>query len=234
MAKFASAKKTPRFPNYAKRANSKCNTTRIANRYIHKMSDEEVRRVHGSTEEREAFIAEVKENLPSTRQTTKFLRKKKMILIMGREAYNDRKLHLNNVCRRLFDREATPDSPRYDQSPQSINNFVNDAIEVDSDDFDPVAAAAAFFNGIESPEIQYVFEQPQQEDDIIILVPVESPPRVPIEEEPVQPVGAFNNENAFKVDDDTDAVLDNQINIMEEQAMSPPDYWGHVLLNEEE
>ena len=232
MAKFASAKKTPRFPHYAKRAAAKCNTTRAANRIIFKMSDDEVRRVHGSNEEREAFIADVKENLPPTRQTSKFLRKKKMILIMGREAFNDRKLHLNNVRRRLFSREATPDSPQYDRSPLSINGFVDDALRVDAVNFDPEAAAAAFFNGIENEEIEYVFEEAQPEEDIIILVPVESPPAVPIEEEPVHPVEAFHNDG-FKPEDDLDAVLDNQINIMEE-AMSPPDYRGHVLLNEEE
>ena len=232
MAKFASAKKTPRFPHYAKRAAAKCNTTRAANRIIFKMSDDEVRRVHGSNEEREAFIADVKEHLPPTRQTSKFLRKKKMILIMGREAFNDRKLHLNNVRRRLFSREATPDSPQYDRSPLSINGFVDDALRVDAVNFDPEAAAAAFFNGIENEEIEYVFEEAQPEEDIIILVPVESPPAVPIEEEPVHPVEAFHNDG-FKPEDDLDAVLDNQINIMEE-AMSPPDYRGHVLLNEEE
>ena len=243
-----SAKKMPRYPHYKKRAASKCNTTRVANRSILEMSDDEVRRVHGDNEAREAFVADVKKSLPPTRQTTKFLRKKKLILIMGREAFNDRKLQLldtpssngsrrsrqNRVRRRLFSGEATPKSPAYNQSPMSINDFVDDALRVDAVNFDPEAAAAAFFNGIENEEIDFVFEEAVPEQDVIILVPMEEEPAaVPIEDEPVQePVGAFNAENIFKPEDDLDEILDNQMNVMEQQ-MSPPDYWGHVLLNEE-
>ena len=116
----------------------------------------------------------------------------------------------------------------------SVNGFFNDALEVDEVNFDPEAAAAAFFNRIENEEIDYVFEPIQPEEDVIVLVPMEEEPAaVPIEDEPVQePVGAFNVENNFKPEDDLDEILDNQMNVMEQQ-MSPPDYWGHVLLNEE-
>ena len=270
MAKqFRKAMKTPKLKNYKKRAASNCNTTRIANRYIHSLSDNAIRRVHGTEAERKRFVKDVKKNLPPTRQTTKFLKKKNIILIMGREAYNDRKLQRNvatpsrtegstperisNARRQLFnDTEDPVPSPQYHNSPISVGDFLNDAMLVEELVFDPEAAAAAFFNRIEEEQIEYVFEEPEEEinyvfeepeEEIIVLVPVQSPPAVPIEDEPVadaQPIAdaLYADNHAvqpqaphFKPDEELQEVLDDHINIIEE-AMSPPDYRGHVLLEE--
>ena len=261
--RFNKAIKTPRLKNYRKRAASNCNTTRCANRYIHTLTDNALRRVHGSEAERKRFVKDVKKNLPPTRQTSKFLQKKNIILIMGREAYNDRNLRRNvatptraegstqerisNARRRLFNDESPVPSPQYNPSPISIDDFLNQAMIVEELIFDPEAAAAAFFNRIEEDEINYVFEEPEEE--IIVLTPVESPPAVPIEDEPVadaqffaadhQPNALYADNQAvqpqaaqFKPDTELEEVLDNHINNIEE-AMSPPDYWGHVLLEEE-
>ena len=266
MAKrFNKAIKTPRLKNYQKRAASNCNTTRCANRYIHSLTDNAVRRVHGTEAEKKRFVKDVKKNLPPTRQTSKFLKKKDIILIMGREAYNDRKLHRNEATpnsraegstqqrrnqarRRLFQDESPAPSPQFNHSPISLNDFLNDAMLVEEVVFDPEAAAAAFFNRIEEEDIEYVFEEPEEE--IIVLVPVDSPPAVPIEDPPVadgqfaaddQPVAdaLYTDDQTvqpqatqFKPDGDLEEVLDDHINIIEE-AMSPPDYRGHVLLEEE-
>ena len=263
--RFNKAIKTPRLAHYRKRAASKCNTTRLANRYIHSLSDTTVRQVHGNEAEQKRFIKDVKKNLPPTRQTSKFLKKKDIILVMGREAYNDRRLHRNaetpsttaqgateerrnRARRRLFQNESPVPSPQYNNSPISLEDFMNDAMLVEELVFDPEAAAAAFFNRIEEEEIEYVFEEPEEE--IIVLVPVDSPPAVPIEDPPVadgqfaaddQPVAdaLYTDDQTvqpqatqFKPDGDLEEVLDDHINTIEE-AMSPPDYRGHVLLEEE-
>ena len=90
--RIKSAKKMARFPNYKKRANSKINTVRVANRFIRTLSDTEIKKVHQNASSKTEFINHVVQNLPPTRQTKKFLEQNpNLILIMGQEAFTDRK-----------------------------------------------------------------------------------------------------------------------------------------------
>ena len=112
----------------------------------------------------------------------------------------------------------------------------------DEVNFDPEAAAAAFFNQMEENEpIQYEFNVPEQE--YFVLEPMEE--AVPIEPVPIEPVPIepepaedetleirIQNNYYKSAEDEMEEVLDGQINAIE-AAMTPPDYPGHVLLEEE-
>ena len=145
------------------------------------------------------------------------------------------------VRRNLFPDDSSPvPSPEWNQSPGQLDELLNEAMMVDEVNFDPEAAAAALFNQVEDDQpIQYEFNVPNQE--YFVLEPMEAVPiePVPIEPEP-EPVNAEDEtleisiqNNYYKSpEDEMDEVLDGQINAIEE-AMSPPDYRGHVLLEEE-
>ena len=287
MAKLFSAQKQPRLPNYKKRAASKCNTIRVANRYIYTLSDANVRKANGTAEEQKEFVADVKKNLPPTRLTSKMLKENpNLILTMGKEAFSDRRLEqitdtpssnssqrsteerYNQARRRLFRNETSPvSSPDWNESPESAN--------VQEDDFQDFVHDNAFLHfdqdglvdqlGNANDEIlleEVLFDhipvqEPPVEEPVIQMVPIENPPleeqeldvdeviRInfsisfvndqyrPDAQQEAQPDARPVAQNDFKPEDDVEEVLDNQINVMEE-AMSPPDYRGHVLLNEED
>ena len=85
-----SAKKTPRFPNYRKRAASKIKAERLLNQAIYKLSDTQLRRVHAA--DKKNFIEDVEFHFQRTRPTQLFLEQNpNIIVIMGKEAAQDRK-----------------------------------------------------------------------------------------------------------------------------------------------
>ena len=87
-----SAKKTPRFPNYAKRAASENKAERLINRAIFKLTDEQIRRVYGKTPDVQQFKNDVEFHFQRTRPTQLFLNQNpNIIVIMGKEAAIDRK-----------------------------------------------------------------------------------------------------------------------------------------------
>ena len=124
----------------------------------------------------------------------------------------------------------------------SLGDLLNEAMLADEVNFDPEAAAAAFFNQMEENEpIQYEFNVPEQE--YFVLEPMEE--AVPIEPVPIEPVPIepepaedetleiqIQNNYYKSAEDEMEEVLDGQINAIE-AAMTPPDYPGHVLLEEE-
>lgn len=119
-----------------------------------------------------------------------------------------------------------------------MDELLNDAILLEEVNFDPEAAAAAFFNQLEDDEpIHYEFNVPNQE--YFVLEPMEEEVQpVPIEPEPVNDAEEtleiqIRNNYYKSAEDEMEEVLDGQINAIE-AAMTPPDYRGHVLLEEEE
>ena len=118
-----------------------------------------------------------------------------------------------------------------------MDEMLNDAILLEEVNFDPEAAAAAFFNQLEDDEpIHYEFNVPNQE--YFVLEPMEEEVQpVPIEPEPVNDAEEtleiqIRNNYYKSAEDEMEEVLDGQINAIE-AAMTPPDYRGHVLLEEE-
>ena len=87
-----SAKKSPRYPNYKKRAASENKAERLINRAIFKLSDEQIRRVYGETPDRKQFIQDAEFHFQITRPVQLFLNQNPNIMeIMGKEAAQDRK-----------------------------------------------------------------------------------------------------------------------------------------------
>ena len=282
MVKIFSAQKQPRLPNYRKRAASKSNTVRIANREIYKLSDAQVRKANGNAEQQKEFVAAVKKNLPPTRLTSKTLKENpNLILTMGKEAFSDRRLEpiidtpnsnssqrsteerINQARRQLFRNETSPvSSPDWNESPESANEqdfqdvLNNGLLHFDQDGL--VDQLGNANDEIILEPVDQLFDhvpapQSPAEEPIIQMVPIEDPPleeqELDVDEvirinfsisfvndqyqQEAQPVAQPVAQNDFKPEDDAEEVLDNQINVMEE-AMSPPDYWGHVLLHEED
>ena len=94
--KHQSAKKTPRYPNYQKRAASENKAERLINQAILKVSDEQLRQVHGDENQRKQFISDVEFHFQRTRPTKLFIDQNPNIIeIMGKEAAEDRKYHFN-------------------------------------------------------------------------------------------------------------------------------------------
>ena len=86
------AMKTPRFPHYKKRAASNIKAERLINRTIFQLTDEQIRRVHGNTQERQQFIEDVEYGIQRTRPTKQFLEENpNIIILMGKEAAQDSK-----------------------------------------------------------------------------------------------------------------------------------------------
>ena len=86
------AKKTPRFPNYKKRAASQNKAEQLINRAIFQLTDEQIRRVYGTTPDRQQFKNDVEFHFQRTRPTQLFLNQNpNIIVIMGKEAAQDRK-----------------------------------------------------------------------------------------------------------------------------------------------
>ena len=86
------AKKTPRYANYKRRAASKNKAERILNRAVFKLTDEQLRRVDGDTPDRKQFITDVEFHFQRTRPTQLYLNQNPNIMvIMGKEAAQDRK-----------------------------------------------------------------------------------------------------------------------------------------------
>ena len=143
-----------------------------------------------------------------------------------------------NQCRRnLFPDDASPvQSPQWDQSPGLDNDVFNEAMLLEEVNFDPEATAAALFNQIDEQQIiQFDFINDDNEDTII-LEPVEEP-AVPIEDEPIDAQSltftiTITNNNFKSDEDELEEILEDQINAIEE-AMSPPDYSSFVPLQEE-
>ena len=144
------------------------------------------------------------------------------------------------VRRNLFPDDSSPvQSPEWDQSPGQLDELLNEAILVEEINFDPEAAAAAFFNQMEDDEpIQYEFNVPNQE--YFVLEPMEE--AVPTDPVPIEPEPVIDADltleiqiqnNYFKsAEDEMDEVLDGQINAIE-AAMTPPDYNGYIPIHEE-
>ena len=90
--KHQQAKKTPRFPNYKRRAASENKAEQLINRAIFKLSDEQIRRVYGKTPDRQQFKNDVEFHFQRTRPVQLFLNENpNIIMIMGKEAAQDRK-----------------------------------------------------------------------------------------------------------------------------------------------
>ena len=86
------AKKSPRYPNYKKWAAASHKAERLINRRIFKMTDEQIRRVHGDENQQKKFIEDVEYGIQRTRPTQLFLNQNSNIMvIMGKEAAQDRK-----------------------------------------------------------------------------------------------------------------------------------------------
>ena len=165
----------------------------------------------------------------------------------SRESTEERR---TRVRRQLFTPQRSPiESPQFQRSPESLGDLFNDAILEDLH-FDPENFAAALFNDqIEEP-IQFE-EIPVQEE--IILVPVEEPAAVPIEEAPAaavpieeeppaavqidEPIGEsftiqIQNDRYKSDEQEMEETLDRQIENIE-AAMTPPDYCGYIPIREE-
>ena len=86
------AKKTARYQNYKKRAASNIKAERLINRTIFQLTDEQIRRVHGNSNERKQFIEDVEYGIQRTRPTKQFLDENpNIIILMGKEAAQDSK-----------------------------------------------------------------------------------------------------------------------------------------------
>lgn len=86
------AKKSPRYPNYKKRAAASHKAERLINKTIFKMTDEQIRRVHGDENQQKKFIEDVEYGIQQTRPTKQFIEQNPNIMIMiGKEAAHDRK-----------------------------------------------------------------------------------------------------------------------------------------------
>ena len=90
------AEKVARYPNYRKRAASENKAERLINQAILKVSDEQLRQVHGDENQRKQFISDVEFHFQRTRPTKLFIDQNPNIIeIMGKEAATDRKYHFN-------------------------------------------------------------------------------------------------------------------------------------------
>ena len=101
--KLQSAQKTPRYPNYRKRAASNNKGEQVINRAIFQLSDEQIRRVFGASPDRQEFKKDVEFHFQRTRPVQLFIdQNPNIIMIMGKEAAQDRKYYLKLFLFQFF------------------------------------------------------------------------------------------------------------------------------------